>query len=218
MAFKMGEKPKAKAPTTLPVDPTLPDSIVEDEEVDPTAHLNGALARGASVGATEAPPEQPSTPATPAPGTVNMADFAAMIGQQVAAGIAATQPAKRETFGQYLKRVNKGRSKLRRLSWENGVLLSESVLSNREIDLLNAISHTGRYVNRMVEVIVREDGADEVVEIRWNMKRDARFELKSEAKNFCAILEQVATAQAEERELAEEKDERAAARRRQRNA
>lgn len=220
MAFKMGEKPLKKLVET-PVIPE-PDLVDDVDEVDEFAHLNGALAKGAAVGASElppvveAPPAAATTPGAPQANSDAMAQLASMIGQQVAAAVTAAQPVKRMTFGEYQRRAKKGRSKLSRVCWNNGILMQESVLSNREIELLNAITHTGRYVNRLVEVIVRDEGADEVVEIRWNMKRDAQFELKGQARNFCDILEQVVAAQAEERAAAEAKEERATVRRQQR--
>jgi len=220
MAFKMGEKPPKKLIET-PVAPAPEPDVVpaEEEFVDEYAHLNGALAKGAAVGATELPTvvaPQADAAVAPQANTDAMAQLASMIGQQVAAAVTAAQPVKRMTFGEYQRRVNKGRSKLKRVCWNCGVLMQESVLSNREIDLLNEITHTGRYINRLVEVIVRDNGADEELEIRWNMKRDAQFELKGFARNFLDILEQVAVAQVEERADAEAKDERAAARRKQR--
>ena len=217
MAFKMGEKPLKKLIET-PVAPE-PDIVDEIDEVDEFAHLNGALAKGAAVGATERPTvvaPQADAAVAPQANTDAMAQLASMIGQQVAAAVTAAQPVKRMTFGEYQRRAKKGRSKLSRVCWNNGILMQESVLSNREIELLNAITHTGRYVNRLVEVIVRDEGADEVVEIRWNMKRDAQFELKGQARHFCDILEQVVSAQAEERAAAEAKEERATVRRQQR--
>lgn len=219
MAFKMGEKPLKKIETP-DIIATPEPPVVEDEYVDEYAHLNGALAKGAAVGATEVPPAPVATQAdgaaSPQANSDAMAMLANMIGQQVAAAVTAAQPVKRMTFGEYQRRAKKGRSKLRRISWQNGILMQESTLSNKEIDLMNAITHTGRYVNRLVEVIVREEGADEVVEFRWNMKRDAQFELKGFARNFQDILEQVVAAQAEERAEAEAKDERAQARRQKR--
>ena len=224
MAFKMGEKPqKSHLPNPGIASPNpgvapepVVDPIVDEEFVDEYAHLNGALAKGAAVGADSVPAPVEAASTAPQANTDAMAQLASMIGAQVAAAVTAAQPVKRMTFGEYMRRENKGRSKLRRISWENGVLHQESVLSNREIDLINQVTHTGRYVNRLVEVIVREDGADEVVEFRWNMKRDAQFELKGYARNFCDILEQVVAAQAEERAAAEAKEDRATARRQQR--
>jgi hypothetical protein len=217
MAFKMGDKPLKKLVET-PVTPE-PDIIDDVDEVDEFAHLNGALARGAAVGASELPPVVEAPPATPGAPQVNtdaMAALAAMIGQQVATAVTAAQPVKRMTFGEYQRRAKKGRLTLKRVCWNNGIMIQESVLTNREIELLNQITHTGRYVNRLVEVIVRDEGADEVVELRWNMKRDAQFELKGSARNFCDILEQIVAAQVEERAEAEAKDERAQARRQKR--
>lgn len=148
-------------------------------------------------------------PTTPS----NMQDFASIIGAAVAQGIAANTP-KKTTFGQYVARQNRGRSKLTRECYQNGFRMEASSLSNDEIDLLNKIDRTGRYINRMVEVIIQDAGTDEIVEIRFSNKTsDQRFELKGFVRNFLDMLQQITAAQAEERKEDEEKLERKQARR-----
>lgn len=159
---------------------------------------------------TDNPNAQTETPATPPAGMVNMADFASMIGGAVATAIDARDSKTRKvTFGEYQRRINAGRSTLRRETFQNGFRLEEVQLSNAEIDLLNRISRTGRYIDRKVEVIVREDGADEVVEIRYNNKtRDQMFELRNHFRDFADLLTQIVMKQDEENEEQEQREGR----------
>lgn len=139
------------------------------------------------------------TPSTSEP-QMGMTDFARMIGSSVSAALAEQNP-KKVTFGQYAKRVNAGRSVLARQTLQNGYLVEPTQLSNEEIDLLNQIDRTGHYIDRKVEVIVRDEGADEVVEIRFACKTaDQRFVLARLFKNFSDMLWQIVTAQDEERQ------------------
>ncbi len=226
----MGFKPKAlpedtSAPVALveEVVATAPVAVADEEYVDEFAHLNGkapGLVPAASVAAPTASPLEALIPGLGAGvdpnATFTMADFAKMLGAAVAQGVASAMPAQpvaKMTFGQYMKRLNAGRPKMRRPYFENGIHQEGNVLSNTEINLLNQIDRTGRYINRLVEVIVRQDGADEVLELRWNTKRDAMFELKGYARNFEDILRQVVEAQAAERDADEAREDRAAARR-----
>lgn len=138
-------------------------------------------------------PEVP-TPAAPAP-QLNMADFASMIGAAVSKSVAEANP-KKETFGHYTKRINAGRSKLTRECFQNGFRLENENLSNKAIDLLNTISHTGRYINRLVEVIVRDEGAEEAVEIRYNNKTaDQRAEIRGHIRSTEEMLQMIVDAQ-----------------------
>lgn len=148
---------------------------------------------------------------TPLP-AVDMSVFAAMIGAAVQQAQAEANP-KRLTFGQYAKLRNAGRQKLTRDCYQNGHIIDPGVLSNEEIALLNKLDRTGRYLDRLVEVLIRENGADEIVEVRFSNKTAAAFELKGRARNFEHMLEQVVAAQAEERKEDEEKSDRKAARR-----
>jgi len=218
MAFKMKEK---VVETPAPVVPEVVATAPETEEyVDEFAHLNGkapGLVPATDVASTPVAALLPGLPAGIDPNAqFTMAQFAQMLGQAVAQGVSQAMPARpaeRMTFGQYQKRLNAGRSKMRRPYFENGIHQEGLVLSNVEIDLLNQIDRTGRYINRMVECIVRSEGADEVLELRWNTKRDAMFELKGHARNFEDILRQIVEAQKVEREADEARQHRTVAQR-----
>jgi hypothetical protein len=218
MAFKMKEKTPAPAPVVPEVVAAAPDA---EEYVDEFAHLNGkAPGLVPTTDAAAAPAVPFALPGLPAGVDPNaqftMAEFAKMLGQAVAQGVSQAMPARpaeRMTFGQYQKRLNLGRSKMRRPYFENGIHQEGLVLSNIEIDLLNQIDRTGRYINRMVECIVRNEGADEVLELRWNTKRDAAFELKGLARNFEDIVRQIVEAQRLERDADEAKQHRTIAQR-----
>lgn len=143
-----------------------------------------------------------------------------LLGDAIAAGIAKNSPARKVTFGQYdphssfqQGRTIKEMPKLRRECYQNGFRLMATAQAG-EIDLLNKITHSGRYVNRLVEVVVSDEGADETVEIRWNCKTaDQRNALKDHARNFTEILQLIVDAQAEERKEDAARKERGEVRR-----
>lgn len=133
-------------------------------------------------------------------------DLGKAIGEAVAAGIAATTRRK-VSAGEYAARpgnpFNPRRVRLKRECYQNGIRLTTTSLSDKEIELLNKITHSGRYINRLVAVLVSEnEGAEEEVDIRWNNKtRDQQIQFKGEVKNFESLLEQVVAAQKEEDQL-----------------
>lgn len=143
-----------------------------------------------------------------------MQDFATLLGNAVAEGMTKNQP-KKKTFGQYTRERNAGRLKLTRTCFQNGFHLDEMNLSNKEIQGLNGIDHTGRYLDRFVQIIVREEGADAVVEIRYPCKsQDQRNEAATRFRSLEHLLEQVTAAQDIERaEAAEVEEHKVAARR-----
>lgn len=176
-----------------PVVAPAPASPVEDQ-IDPET--------GDVIGA----------PPTTAP---DMTAFASLLGDAVAAGMAKHNAGtKKQTFGEYNRKHNAGRPALTRICFENGIPMNAAVLTPKEINLLNALDRTGTYLNRTVEVIVREEGADEVVELRWNCKtadqRNADLRL---ARDLEDKLTQIVAAQAEERRLAGDKEARAVSKR-----
>lgn len=130
------------------------------------------------------------------------------IGDAVSKGIAATQRPK-VTVGQYVRRPysvfhteGKGdhaRPKLTRTCWQNDSWLNPDRLMDSEIRLLNRITHSGRYINRMVEVVVLPNGAEDEVFVRFhNSTHDQRFELKGYVRNFEDMLTQIVEKQEEE--------------------
>lgn len=137
---------------------------------------------------------------------VNVQDLGKAIGDAVAAGIAATTRRK-VTAGEYAARpdnpFNPRRVRLKRESYQNGIRMQSTSLTVKEIQLLNQITHSGRYINRLVAVLVSEnEGAEEEVDIRWNNKtRDQQMNFKGEVRSFEELLEKVVAAQKEEDEL-----------------
>lgn len=146
-----------------------------------------------------------STPALAAP-AVDLGAFSKMIGDAVAQGITAANPRKK-SFGQYDKERKEkarkaGRQELTRQCYQNGILLSEESLTNKEIECFNAIDRTGRYLDRFVEVIVRDLGSEEVVELRYPDKtNDHRNKFMRLAGTLEHALELVVKAQKAEGEL-----------------
>lgn len=142
---------------------------------------------------------------TPAPETPvtheQLSDFGHQIADGIAAGIASTAP-KKVSFGAYAKREAIGRSKLKRECYQNGFRMEGRVLSNKEINLLNQIHRSGRYIDRKVEVVVKKEGAnDEIVYISYKNKTvDDRFEFRGYVRSLEDMLQQIVQAQAEEDE------------------
>jgi hypothetical protein len=144
--------------------------------------------------------EPDPTTLTPAEMFAQMQQFAKVIGEGVAAGIAKNTPRK-VTIGQYDPKTpfhpnRKTASLFTRDYYQNGFKLEWDTTSDAEIDLLNKITHSGRYINRLVEVVVNNDSADEVVYINFNCKSaDQRFALARVAPDFENMLTQIITAQ-----------------------
>lgn len=150
-----------------------------------------------------------------APTGFTMEDFSRMLSEGIAAGIAKTQRNK-VTFGQYDPRtsfhpVKKDAPKFTRKYFQNGVEISWDTTHDREVLLLNRITHAGRYLDRKVEVVLIEDGSDYMVDIRYNNRTtDDRSVLKGLARDLTDMLTQIVTAQeAEDRDAEDDKLERA---------
>lgn len=129
-----------------------------------------------------------------------MSMFADKITSGITAGINEARP-KKVAMGQYDPKSpfqpNKKLSKrLVRASYQNGTRLNPAQLYNSEIELLNRISRSGRYINRLIEVIVRQDGADETVEIRYKNKTiDERMEHRGAYNSLRDMLEKIVAEQ-----------------------
>lgn len=199
----MGDPSNYKAPDTV-FDP----ETGEDIPVEPTT-------------ATVAAPSDPSAPVL-----MTQAQFAeamgAAIAKGVADGMAANAPIRKVTFGEYIRTGYnpfhpEGKAKMpkpARKFYQNGVELPLELTHDREIRLLNRITHSGRYIDRMVEVIFNTDSADESVNIRWNnAELNDRFEMKGRARDFTDMLQQIVDAQeAEDRDSARRDSGKAAGR------
>lgn len=136
-----------------------------------------------------------------------MSAFAGQITSGIAAGINEARPQK-VTAGQYDPKTpfhpnKKTAKKLTRTVYQNGARIQASRLFDREIELLNRITRSGRYLNRLIEVIVRQDGADEVVELRYkNRTIDDRMEHKLAYRDLTDMLTKIVAEQ--DKLLAEE--------------
>lgn len=143
-------------------------------------------------------------PTGPPPGM----QLASAIGTAVAEAMAVNNP-KKVTYGAYLKRGTKNhplgmlspKFTAGRTYYQNGRLITYDNVDDEQVKLLNAISHSGRYIDRKVEVIVRDDGADtQYVDIRYkNASIDDRMEVKSLFRNFTELVQKIHDEQAEER-------------------
>lgn len=132
----------------------------------------------------------------------------AAFGKAVAEGIAANQRPK-VSYGDYIRTAKsafhpngkQGAPKFTRLCMQNGTPLQWDTTHDREIELLNQITHSGRYINRLVEVVVNTDNVEHTVDVRYNNKtHDQQTELKGYARNFIDMLEQIVVAQKLENE------------------
>jgi len=146
-------------------------------------------------------------PTGPPPGM----ELAKAIGDAVAEGMAKNNPQKVK-YGAYLKRPTKEHPlgilgpKLARTYVLNGRQIEYSSVDDTQINLLNAITHSGRYIDRRVEIIVRDEGGDvQSVEIRYPSKKvDDRMENKNFFRNFTDLCQKVVDEQAIERQEEEE--------------
>lgn len=135
-----------------------------------------------------------------APTATISSEAAAAIGSAVAEGIAKTQRRKL-TFGEFQAKkaaAQGAKHKLTRKCFQNGFMLTPHRLKNEQIDLLNKIDRSGRYINRLVEVAVRQEGTEETVHISWHCKtKDQRFEAQQHFRDFTDLLKQIVEANRE---------------------
>lgn len=121
-----------------------------------------------------------------------------VIGEAVAAGMKKnTRP--KVTIGEYIARRKAGRPEMARRFFVNNIemLPGDWRISNAEITLLNAINRTGRYINRLVEVVIGADGSEEVVHFRYNNRKpDHQFALMAAGvRDFETMLRMIVDAQ-----------------------
>src|SRR5882672_9385926 len=94
---------------------------------------------------------------TPQP---SMSDLATIIGDGIAKGMAQVAP-KKVTAGRYDPKSSFHPDKklvpqLKRRCFQNGVEMKADLLFDEEIRLLNRIARGGRYLDRNVEVVLRD--------------------------------------------------------------
>jgi hypothetical protein len=151
------------------------------------------------------------------------ADLGTTIGAAVASGIAATTRRK-VTNGEYEQRGPRNSyhpkskaetPKLARNLFQNDTFCHEQTLQDREIQLLNRITHSGRYFDRLVEVICSEDA----IAIRYNNKtQEQKFTIKNHFRSLVELLETVVKQQESEDKEAKEMAEYQLAERQNREA
>lgn len=148
----------------------------------------------------------------------DMAAFGKIIGDAVASGQAKNMPKRKVTFGEYDPKSafhpsKKDAKHLTRACFQNGALLMEVTLHDREIELLNAITHSGRYIDRLIEVIIAANGSADEVHLRYNNKTiDQKLDHKGKYRSLEDMLSQIVVAQAAERAEDEQNHDRRAAR------
>lgn len=136
----------------------------------------------------------------------------AELGAAIAQGIAGATPRK-VSFGEYARRpdpmyhpMGKAGPQMKRAYFQNGRKLEYASTHDKEIEQLNRITHSGRYIDRLVEVVVFQDGADDTIDIRFsNATADMQIELKGHCRNFLDMLTQIVDAQEMEDLEAEER-------------
>lgn len=134
-----------------------------------------------------------------------------VIGDSVAAGQARNLPPRKVTNGQYGLRNAwhpKGEKslELERGCYQNGCMMREENMTNEEISLLNAITHSGRYLDRVIEVVIMPNGSEDEVHLRYNNKTfDQKMAFANAIKGggLPYMLKTIVAAQVEERRIAE---------------
>lgn len=109
------------------------------------------------------------------------------LAEAIAKGIAGSQRRK-VTIGEYVATATTSfhptpgkHLHLRYRAFQNGGECMESTLFDEEIDLLNRITHSGRYINRLVEVDFHDPGGeDPTIRINYNNKRESLDGLRGE--------------------------------------
>lgn len=118
---------------------------------------------------TPAQDEDVDEPTTLPPG--NWSQFADKISQGIAEGLAKLQPRK-VTFGEYQRKLPKKPTLLRPFA-QNGFPVMANQLEAEQIDMLNKLHRSGRYIGRRLEIIIRNadrEIADQSVEMRYSNK------------------------------------------------
>lgn len=144
----------------------------------------------------------------------DLAAFGQQIGDSIVKGMAANAPRRKVNFGEYNPKTwaqpdKRKTLKLNRDCFQNGGWMNPNSMTNNEIRLLNSITHSGRYIDRAVEVILAQNGSDDEVHLRYKNKTIAqRLELAGKFRNLEDMLTKITEAQAIEREQDEVDDRR----------
>lgn len=133
-----------------------------------------------------------------------IAGLSTAIGQSVASAVAATQPPRQLTPAQYDPRTTahpnkRTAAKFTRVCKQNGIVCDWDVTTDDEIRFLNRLTHSGWYLDGLVEVLVERKGQDETVDIRYNNKGVAnQLALAHKCVDFADMLRQIVKVQDEE--------------------
>ncbi len=138
--------------------------------------------------------------------TTAMQAQGAATGDAVAAAMNAALPPRQLTPAQYDPKTtahpNKHTAaKFTRPCYQNGLLLDWDVTTDEEIRLLNRITHSGWYVDGLVEVIIQKRGHDEAVHVNFkNRESSDKFAIahQSGPEGFAGLLRKIVKAQEEE--------------------
>lgn len=131
-----------------------------------------------------------TTPALPADGGM------ALLAGAIAEAINSTKEKPRIRFGQHSLKTpfnpeGKKNRGMRRVHYQNGHLMQERVLTDREIALLDKIKQ-GSYLENKIQVLEVKEGIDNVVHIRYNNRNaDARNDLDALAPTLAAKLQMI---------------------------
>jgi hypothetical protein len=125
------------------------------------------------------------------------------MGTALADGLAKNAPPRKIQIGEYIRihKLEQYREvKLTRDFWLCGVRCWPETLKDDDIRLINQIDRPGRYIDRLVEVSLRDFNGEELVSVSWNCKTvDQRAQLGG--RSLSQILKEIVEAQkAEDKE------------------
>lgn len=197
-----------------PIDQTTPDTPTPDVlQLDPKLlqQIVAAVAAGlqAQGGAS--------------PETFNVVELGKAIGDAVSEGI-ERKTRRKISFGEYMERGGSSvmhpkpqslTPTLKRNCYQNHFPIHHDNVTDRDIVLLNALTHGGRYFDRFVEVRFNNNGSGDEIDIVYPDKDVTdRFKQKEYWRTFTDLLEQLVVLQAGEREEQDALDEERRERRR----
>lgn len=204
----MAKNSTAAPVTTEPETSAIPEAKVVETPA-PAAPIvldQNLIAAIATAVAAALRAEQPTAP------MFDVDKLGQVIGKSVSDGI-ATSTRRKVTFGEYIARGGSSvmhplpaalTPHLKRMCYQNHCMIQENTATDEEITLLNQITHGGRYVDRNVEVIFRQNGSQEEIDIVYpDNDINDRMTMKGYFRTFPELLKLILVAQKDEREEAE---------------
>lgn len=148
-------------------------------------------------------PHDIQDPATPEPALagINLSnpDVIAALGRALGVAVSdgmRSMTRQKVTNGEYAARLAATKHRLTCTVFQNAWQLNDSQLSNEDIDLLNQINRSGRYIERQVEVIFNDTSGEKIVLIRYdNATADQMFKLRGDIRSFTDMIRQIVVAQ-----------------------